>query len=222
MARRMRANARGARKESEKAMFIVVGLGNPGLEYARTRHNIGYMAVDVLSERFNIDLGRRRFKAVIGEGHIGGQKALLAKPVTYMNNSGFSVMELMNFYKCAHDELIVVYDDVDLPLGALRIRAGGSSGTHNGMKSIIYSLGYDDFPRVRVGIGRAGEMENIVGHVLGAPGKEEAQTLGDALKNAADAVELIVGGQLAKAQERFNVRPKKEKTAKDDAENADG
>ena len=149
---------------------------------------------------------------------MGDQKVVLAKPETYMNNSGFSVMELMNFYKCEHSELIVVYDDVDLKLGTIRIRAGGSSGTHNGMKSIIYSLGYDDFPRVRVGIGRAGERENLVGLVLGAPGKEEAEELKDAIGKAADAVELIVSGRLNKAQELFNVRPKKERPAEEQDE----
>jgi PTH1 family peptidyl-tRNA hydrolase len=195
----------------EEAMFIVVGLGNPGHEYARTRHNIGYMTLDVLSDRFDIDIRRHNFKAVFGEGHIGGQKVVLAKPETYMNNSGLSVMEIMNFYKCEHSELIVVYDDVDLMLGTIRIRAGGSSGTHNGMKSIIYSLGYDDFPRVRVGIGREGETQNLVGLVLGAPDKEEAAELKEAIGKAADAVELIVLGQLNKAQERFNVKPKKDK-----------
>lgn len=195
-------------------MFIVVGLGNPGSEYARTRHNIGYMTLDVLSDRFNIDIRRHNFKAVFGEGHIRGQKVILAKPETYMNNSGFSVMELMNFYKCAHDGLIVVYDDIDLPLGTVRVRAGGSSGTHNGMKSVIYSLGYDDFPRVRVGIGRAGETENIVGHVLGAPGKEEAAELAEAIAKAADAVQLIVVGELNRAQELYNIKPKKEKQEK--------
>ncbi len=201
-------------------MFIVVGLGNPGHEYARTRHNIGYMTLDVLSDRFTIDIRKHNFKAVLGEGHIGGQKVVLVKPETYMNNSGFSVMEIMNFYKCEHSELIVVYDDIDLKLGTIRIRAGGSSGTHNGMKSIIYSLGYDDFPRVRVGIGRAGEIQNLAGHVLGAPDKEEAEALRGAIGNAADAVELIVLGQLNKAQERFNIKPKKDKPKdeKDEAE----
>ena len=204
-------------------MFIVVGLGNPGREYARTRHNIGFMTLDVLADRFNIDIRRHNFKAVFGEGYIGGVKVVLAKPETYMNNSGFSVMEIMNFYKCEHSELIVVYDDIDLPLGSIRIREKGSSGTHNGMKSIIYSLGYDDFPRVRVGIGRAGETENLVGHVLGAPGKEEAEQLSTAIKNAADAVTLIVGGQLNKAQELYNIKPKKEKgvKAQDGAEQRD-
>lgn len=201
-------------------MFIVVGLGNPGHEYARTRHNIGYMTLDVLSDRFDIDIRRHNFKAVFGEGHIGAHKVILAKPETFMNNSGFSVMEIMNFYKCEHSELVVVYDDVDLMLGTIRIRAGGSSGTHNGMKSIIYSLGYDDFPRVRVGIGREGERENLIGLVLGAPGKEEAEELKEAIGKAADAVELIVSGQLNKAQELFNVKPKKERPAveKDEAE----
>ena len=197
-------------------MFIVVGLGNPGRDYAKTRHNIGYMALDVLADRFDIDVRRHNFKAVFGEGFFGGKKVVLAKPETYMNNSGFSVMELMNFYKCEHGELIVVYDDIDLAIGSIRVRAGGSSGSHNGMKSIVYSLGYDDFPRVRVGIGRAGETENLVGHVLGAPGKEEAEELKTAIQKAADAVELIISGELQKAQALYNTKPKKEKPEKEE------
>lgn len=190
-------------------MFIVVGLGNPGRDYARTRHNIGFMTLDLLSDRFGIDVRRHNFRAVFGEGHIKGQKVVLAKPETYMNLSGLSVMEIMNFYKCDHSELIVVYDDIDIPLGTIRVRAEGSSGSHNGMKSIIYSLGYDDFPRVRVGIGREGHMQSLVGHVLGAPSGEEAEALKAAIGQAADAVELIIGGALHEAQALFNKRPKK-------------
>ena len=212
----MRAKLHGMHGESEKKMFIVVGLGNPGRDYAKTRHNIGYMALDVLADRFDIDVRRHNFKAVFGEGFFGGKKVVLAKPETYMNNSGFSVMELMNFYKCEHGELIVVYDDIDLAIGSVRVRAGGSSGSHNGMKSIVYSLGYDDFPRVRVGIGRAGETENLVGHVLGAPGKEEAEELKTAIQKAADAVELIISGELQKAQALYNTKPKKEKPEKEE------
>lgn len=150
-------------------MFIIVGLGNPGREYENTRHNVGFMTVDMLADRFNIEVKRHNFRAVFGEGYIGGQKVVLAKPETYMNLSGWSVMELCNWYKPEHDQLLLIYDDIDIPLGTIRIRGGGSSGTHNGMRSVIYQLGFDDFPRVRVGIGHADGQKGLIAHVLGAP-----------------------------------------------------
>lgn len=136
-------------------MFIIVGLGNPGREYAGTRHNAGYMALDILA-----DPVWHRDKAAQFSGRIrgrvcGGQKVALVKPLTFMNESGRAVRDIMNWYKCQHDQLLLIYDDIDIPLGDIRIRAGGSAGTHNGMRSVIYQLQYDDFPRVRVGIGQA-------------------------------------------------------------------
>lgn len=130
-------------------MFIIVGLGNPGREYAGTRHNAGYMALDILADRFGIEIKRHNFQAVFGEGFVAGQKVALVKPLTFMNESGRAVRDIMNWYKCQHDQLLLIYDDIDIPLGDIRIRAGGSAGTHNGMRSVIYQLQYDDFPRVR-------------------------------------------------------------------------
>lgn len=192
-------------------MYIIVGLGNPGREYQDTRHNMGYMALDILAGRWNIDIKRHNFRAVFGEGLINGHKAVLAKPETYMNLSGWSVMELMNWYKVEHDRLIVIYDDIDLPTGDIRIRRGGSSGTHNGMKSIIYQLGFDDFPRIRVGIGQAQGERGLVAHVLGAVAPEERELMLKALNQAADAAELIAAGELQEAQARFNKRKAKKK-----------
>ncbi len=196
-------------------MYIIVGLGNPGREYQNTRHNVGFMTLDILADRLNIEIKRHNFRAVFGEGYIGGTKVVLAKPETYMNLSGWSVMDLCNWYKPEHDQLIVIYDDIDIPLGTIRIRGNGSAGTHNGMRNIVYQLGYDDFPRIRVGIGRTDGERTLVSHVLGAPEGEERELLIKAMKDAADAAELIVRGDLKEAQARYNKKPKKEKKPKE-------
>lgn len=202
-------------------MYIIVGLGNPGREYENTRHNVGYMTLDILADRFNIDIKRHNFRAVFGEGYIGGTKVVLAKPETYMNLSGWSVMDLCGWYKPEHDQLIVIYDDIDIPLGTIRIRANGSAGTHNGMRNIVYQLGYDDFPRIRVGIGRTDGERTLVSHVLGVPTGEDRELLIKAMGSAADAAELIVKGELKEAQARFNKKPKKEKPSREQPNNAD-
>ena len=138
-------------------MVLIVGLGNPGAKYARTRHNVGFDVVEILAARNQIELNRTRCKAKVGEGRIGNVRVALAQPQTYMNLSGEAVTQLVNWYKVAPEELLVVYDDVDLPFGRVRIRPKGSAGTHNGMRNILYLLGRDDFPRLRVGIGRPPE-----------------------------------------------------------------
>lgn len=192
-------------------MFIIVGLGNIGREYENTRHNVGFMLLDILSKRWNIDIRKKHCRALIGDGRFGNEKVILAAPTTYMNLSGESVRELVNFYKCEHDELILVYDDADIEAGTLRIRSGGSSGTHNGMRNVIYQLGFDDFPRVRIGIGKPQDGRDMMYHVLAAPKGEELEALQKALENAADAVEMIVSGKLSDAQAKFNIKPKKPK-----------
>ncbi len=196
-------------------MYIIVGLGNPGREYQNTRHNVGYMTLDILADRMNIEIKRHNFRAVFGEGCLGGTKVVLAKPETYMNLSGWSVMELCNWYKPEHDQLIVIYDDIDIPLGTIRIRGNGSAGTHNGMRNIVYQLGYDDFPRIRVGIGRADGERTLVSHVLGSPEGEERDMLIRAMNDAADAAELMIKGEMKEAQARFNKKTKKEKKPKE-------
>ncbi len=192
-------------------MFIILGLGNPGREYQNTRHNIGFMTLDILADRYDIDICRHNFRSYFGEGRIGAERVVLAKPDTFMNNSGWAARDLVNWYKCENSELIVIYDDIDIPIGTLRIREGGSSGTHNGMRSIIYQLGFDNFPRIRVGIGHPDGQRNLVSHVLGAPDAEERAHIKSAMNSAADAAELIVRGELKEAQARFNKRPKKDK-----------
>lgn len=212
----MRASLRGALFK-EEPMHLIVGLGNPGREYADTRHNIGFMTLDILSGRHGIDIRRNNFRSLFGEGRIGAEKVILAKPQTYMNNSGWAVRDLVNWYHCENENLVLIYDDVDIPLGAIRIREGGSSGSHNGMKSVIYQLGFDNFPRIRVGIGSTEGERDLIAHVMSMPVGEGRKLLEQALRDAADAVEMIAGGRLAEAQARFNKRPKKPKQQQGDA-----
>jgi PTH1 family peptidyl-tRNA hydrolase len=170
-------------------MYVVVGLGNPGRKYEHTRHNVGFDVVDILSQNHHILLGKRLGKAVTGEGTIGGKRVALCLPQTYMNLSGESVVQLANWYKPELDQLIVCYDDVDLPEGKVRFRTSGSAGTRNGMRNIIYLLGRDDFPRVRVGIGRPPEFMDLKDYVLtGYNTKDERQAMFDAYMQAADVV----------------------------------
>ena len=177
-------------------MYVVVGLGNPGRKYEHTRHNVGFDVVEILSQKYDIPILRSRCKAVVGEGTIRGARVALARPQTFMNLSGESVVQLVNWYKPEPDQLIVCYDDVDLPEGKLRFRPSGSAGTHNGMRNIIYLLGREDFPRVRVGIGRPPEGWDMKDWVLaGYNTPELRKTMFDAYMNAADVVvELIANG----------------------------
>ena len=177
-------------------MYVIVGLGNPGRKYMHTRHNVGFDVVEVLSQKYDIPMHRLRCKAVVGEGTIRGQKVALCQPQTFMNLSGESVVQLVNWYKPEHNQLIVCYDDVDLPEGRLRFRPKGSAGTHNGMRNIIYLLGWDDFPRVRVGIGRPREGWDMKDWVLaGYDTPQLRQTMFDAYLGAADVIaELIEKG----------------------------
>ena len=170
-------------------MHIIIGLGNPGREYHRTRHNVGFDVVDVLSEKLGISLTKNAMHGLIGEGFAGGEKAVLVKPQTYMNLSGQCVAELAAWYKAPMENLLVVYDDVDLPLGKLRLRQSGSAGTHNGMRSIIGLLGRQDFPRLRVGVGRKPEGWELADWVLSHyRTEEERKTQFDAFLLAADTV----------------------------------
>lgn len=194
-------------------MYIIVGLGNPGKQYENTRHNMGFMVVDLLAEKYNIDVNKIKFKALVGEGRIAGQKVLLVKPQTYMNLSGEAVRQAMDFYKIEPEELIVIYDDIDIPTGTFRIRKKGSPGTHNGMRNIFQHIQTNDFPRIRVGIG-SGKKENLIGYVTGGISKSEKELLEDALTKSADAAACIIEKGIDKAMNEYNVRPKKEKQEK--------
>ena len=184
--------------------YIVVGLGNPEKKYEHTRHNVGFDVLQVLSQKLDIPLNKLRCKALTGEGRIGGERVVLNAPQTYMNLSGQSVVELLRWYKADAKHLIVVYDDVDLPQGRLRVRAGGSAGTHNGMRNIVYLTGRDDFPRVRIGIGKPEPGRDLAAYVLGKYPPEARQAMFDAFLRAADAVQAIVTDGAEAAMARFN------------------
>lgn len=170
-------------------MHIIIGLGNPGREYHRTRHNVGFDVIDVLSEKLNIQLTKNAMHGLIGEGFVGGEKVILVKPQTYMNLSGQCVTELVSWYKPEMENVMVIFDDIDLPLGKLRLRKDGSAGTHNGMRSIIGLLGRQDFPRLRVGVGKKPEGWELANWVLSHYATEEDRKVQfDAFMLAADAV----------------------------------
>ncbi|MCR5482289.1 MAG: aminoacyl-tRNA hydrolase [Clostridia bacterium] len=192
-------------------MYIIVGLGNPGKKYENTRHNMGFITLDLLAEKFDIKVNKIKFKALVGEGFISGHKVLLVKPQTYMNLSGNSVREVINFYKEDIENLIVIYDDLDTPLGSIRVRKKGSAGTHNGMRSVIYDLQDDNFPRIRIGIGQE-RKGDLVDFVIGGFTKAEVPLLEDACTRAAAAAACIVEKGVEKAMNEYNIRPnKKEK-----------
>jgi PTH1 family peptidyl-tRNA hydrolase len=189
-------------------MYVIAGLGNPGAEYALTRHNAGFLTIDVLCAMLNIKLTRHTHKALVGSGSLGTEKIVLAKPLTFMNLSGESVAKLVKWYKLDMDKLIIIYDDIDLPVGEIRIRPSGSAGTHNGMRSIIYSLGRDDFTRIRVGVGGPHGEKPLAAHVLSKPDEQEQRPLTEAIKNAAMAAKLIVERGVGEAQASYNRKAK--------------
>lgn len=185
-------------------MYLVVGLGNPGRKYMFTRHNIGFDAIDSFAKKHNVVIDNRRFDGLTGIKKIGDHDIILLKPLTYMNLSGISVLQAVKHYQLDVSRLIVVYDDVDLELGKLRIRRGGSAGTHNGMKSIIYHLQMDNFPRIRLGIGRPEEDENLAHYVLNSFSKEDRIVINQTTDKAAQAIETIFREGLDKAMSLFN------------------
>lgn len=195
--------------------YIIAGLGNPGLLYRKTRHNAGFSGVDRLAERNDIRFNKKGFSAVYGEGQIGGQRVILVKPQTYMNNSGDAVQQILHFYKLPPEQLIVLYDDIDLPVGSLRIRANGSAGTHNGMRSIVTCIGSDKFARVRIGVGND-QTVLLRDYVLKRPSKDEQTVLAESFDHAAEAVELIVAGRINDAQGRFNKKHEGPKPRQED------
>lgn len=187
-----------------KNMYIIVGLGNPGRQYDATRHNVGFIAIDEIAKRLNIKMDRLKFKAIVGEGRIGTEKIVLAKPQTFMNLSGQCVVELMNYYKVDRSKLIVIYDDIDIDVGKIRIRLKGSAGTHNGMKNIIYLLGYDDFPRIRIGVSKPRPQQDLASFVLSKFEKEEIQPMIDSIETAAKAAIESVETTVDIAMNKYN------------------
>lgn len=189
-------------------MYLIVGLGNPGKKYENTRHNMGFMVVDRLSEKAGVSVDRLKFRALTGECIIGGQKVMLMKPQTFMNLSGDAVREAASYFKLEPSNIVVIYDDIDIPLGSLRIRKSGSAGTHNGMRSVVSLLGSDKFPRVRVGIG--GASGDLIGHVIGKISKGEKEILDETIGHAADAVECLITDGVDLAMNRFNTKKQKD------------
>lgn len=190
-------------------MFAVVGLGNPGKNYEGTRHNVGFDAIDLLAYRNNIKINKIKFKSVYGEGIIGNNKVILLKPQTYMNNSGMAVLDLYNFYKLPIENIIVVVDDIDIEFGTIRVKAKGSAGSHNGMKSIIYHLQSEKFPRVKIGVGQKKEGQDLADFVLSRFSREERDKIDLAIEKAALAVETIITAGVEKAMNQFNSKGKK-------------
>ena len=185
--------------------YLIVGLGNPGLEYAQTRHNAGFMTLDLLAEREHTEIKRMKFKSLCGDAVIAGKRCLLMKPTTYMNNSGQAVEEAMQFYKLPIDHIIVVYDDISLEPSRLRIRRKGSDGGHNGIKSIIYLTGEDTFPRIKLGVGKKPRPDyNLADWVLSRFTKEELEQLHIAAEHACASIALMVNGKIDEAMNRYN------------------
>ena len=184
-------------------MKLIVGLGNPGKEYAETRHNVGFMVVDHLAGDLGISIDKKKYSALYGEGKLGMEKVLLVKPQTYMNLSGQAVWPLAHWYKVSPEDIITVYDDMDLPLGKLRVRSQGSAGGHNGVKSLIAALGTEKFVRVKIGIERSVQGDSI-DHVLRPFLPSEKEIVAQAIKNAAEAVRTLVIDGIEKAMNRYN------------------
>lgn len=185
--------------------YLIVGLGNPGRQYELTRHNAGFLFADLLADKNSTNINKIQFKSVTASVDVGGHKCLLIKPQTFMNNSGEAVKQAAAFYKIPPERIIVVFDDISLPCGKLRIRRKGSAGGHNGIKSIIYHLNSDNFPRIKLGVGEKPHPDyDLADWVLSNFKKDEIPALREAAEKACDAVELIVKGDTDKAMSNFN------------------
>lgn len=191
-------------------MYIIVGLGNPTREYQATRHNVGWDAITRLSDDYRIPLDLKKHKALCGKGMIEGEKVVLAQPLTYMNLSGESVRELMDFYKVTPEEILVIYDDISLDVGQLRIRKQGSAGGHNGIKSIIAHLGTDAFPRIKVGVGDKPKGWDLADYVLSRFKEEEQPAIREALKDTSDACRMIITSGIDAAMNQYNKKKREE------------
>lgn len=192
-------------------MFIIAGLGNPTREYEGTRHNAGFEVIDALAEKYNIAVDIKKHRAYIGKGIIAGQKVLLVKPQTYMNLSGESIRSLVDYYKIDEtEELLIIYDDISLDPGQIRIRAKGSAGGHNGIKNIIAHLGDQVFPRIKVGVGQKPPRQDLAEYVLGHFSGEDREKMKEGYAHAVSAAELILSGEMAAAMNEYNRKKKDE------------
>lgn len=184
-------------------MHVIVGLGNPEKRYFGTRHNVGFEILDAYARIHNIEIKKVKHKALIGEGFINNKKVLLVKPQTYMNLSGESVLDIVNYYDVDLNNLLVIYDDIDLSLGRMRLRSKGSAGTHNGMRSILYQIQEDEIPRLRIGIGRP-EKQDLVSYVLGKFTKEEVEDLKGIIEKAPKAIDVFIKEGITEAMNQLN------------------
>ena len=192
-------------KSAGNVEFLIVGLGNPGKKYETTRHNAGFMCIDKLSQEENVDVKKVKFHALIGECYIEGHKVIVMKPQTMMNNSGQAIKECATFYKIPPENIIVIYDDISLEPGKLRIRRKGSAGGHNGIKSIIAHLGSENFPRVKIGVGAKPHPDyDLVDWVLGSFPKNELKLIDEACTNAYNAIKIMMTGDIDAAMSKFN------------------
>ena len=191
-------------------MYIIAGLGNPTREYEKTRHNVGFDTIDVLADKLNTSVDEKKFKGLYGRGIIAGEKVILLKPQTFMNLSGESVREAADFYKVDPEHIIVIYDDISLDVGQLRIRKKGSAGGHNGIKNIIAHLGTQEFPRIKVGVGDKPKGMDLADYVLGHFSKEDQAKMDEAFKDAADAAETILDKGMDAAMNHYNMKKKGE------------
>ena len=196
---------RGPRQgQADPPSLVIVGLGNPGGEYAGTRHNIGFWCLDRLAKEHSVTFSRRNRSALVGEGVIEGRRVALAKPRTFVNRSGGAITYLLARFRVSPQKLLIIYDDINLPVGKLRLRPRGSAGGHNGIKSIIEAVGTQDFPRIRVGVGRPSSDGNQIDHVLGAMSPEEQEATDDALKRVVQAVSSLLIEGIDATMSKFN------------------
>ncbi len=193
-----------SRGEAPRADWLVVGLGNPGEEYAGTRHNVGFQVANRLAKRARAEFAKKAADARIAEGTLGEQRVAIARPGTFMNDSGHSVRRLLQRYRLEPSRLVVAYDDVDLPLGKIRVRASGGPGTHNGMRSVVAEIGSDAFPRVRLGIRPLGERGDLVDHVLSPFADDEKDAAERMIQRGAEAIEVLLRDGVRRAMDSFN------------------
>lgn len=191
-------------------MYLIAGLGNPTKEYDKTRHNVGFSVIDVLADRYRIDISEKKHKALCGRGVIEGQMVLLLKPQTFMNLSGESIRAAADYYKIEPEEMIVIYDDISLDPGQLRIRLKGSAGGHNGIKNIIANLGTQDFPRIKVGVGAKPPRMDLADYVLSRFGAGEQKLMEEAFGEAAEAAVMMMTDGAERAMNHFNAKKKAE------------
>lgn len=190
-------------------MYVIAGLGNPGLRYAKTRHNTGFRVIEKLRDKGTFGPEKEKFEAMISKGTAGGQMCLLVRPLTYMNESGRAIRQVLDFYKVEPDHLIVIHDDIDLPAGHLRIRASGSAGGHNGMKSVISCVGTEKFYRVRVGVGAKPDGWDLADYVLSTFSREDEAVMEEAMDQAASAAICLMSEGLSSAMNRYNTKKEK-------------